>query len=257
MILAHWKKISSLREYFFKRQVANEFDRLDAWIRLVALNRLTGHSAGFFSVRTMPPNQAVPISRQLVINARNNQTPEFRDVESLILKKTRSLLRDLPPRQSEELAALSGGHQIHVGNCENLRTIGDESVHLVVTSPPFMNVVNYRQDNWLRCWFAGIDPASIPKLTSSPGTWTEQISKSLLEMLRIIKPGGHIAIEVGEVKKGKIKMEQLVTEAGKKCGIDAKEIFVNSQKFTKTSHCWGIENNVAGTNTNRIVVFQK
>jgi hypothetical protein len=52
-------------------------------------------------------------------------------------------------------------------------------------------------------------------------------------------------------------MEELVIEAGSRCGIKPNEIYINSQDFTKTSHCWGIENNKAGTNTNRIVVFQK
>lgn len=76
-------------------------------------------------------------------------------------------------------------------------------------------------------------------------------------MLRILKPRGHIAIEVGEIKQGQIKMEDLIVDAGSRCGISPKEIYLNEQNFTKTSHCWGIENNKAGTNTNRIVVFQK
>jgi DNA modification methylase len=135
--------------------------------------------------------------------------------------------------------------------------IADESVQLVITSPPFLNVVNYRQDNWLRCWFAGIDPQAIPKLTSSSNQWTAGMTQAMQEMRRIVKYGGHIAIEVGEVKKGQIKMEELVIEAGSRCGIKPNEIYINSQNFTKTSHCWGIENNKAGTNTNQIVVFQK
>jgi hypothetical protein len=32
---------------------------------------------------------------------------------------------------------------------------------------------------------------------------------------------------------------------------------IHDQQFTKTSHCWGQENNVKGTNTNRMVVFRK
>ena len=31
---------------------------------MVALNRLTGHSPGFFSVYTLPPNQATSVERQ-------------------------------------------------------------------------------------------------------------------------------------------------------------------------------------------------
>jgi hypothetical protein len=36
------------------------------------------------------------------------------------------------------------------------RAIGGRRVQLVVTSPPFLDVVQYAQDNWLRFWFNGI-----------------------------------------------------------------------------------------------------
>ena len=251
------EKITALQDYLFERQSCGELDAVDAWIRLVALNRLSGHSAGFFSVRTMPPNQAVPIARQIVINARNHQLPTYRDVAELILKKSTALLRDLAADQKNLLANLAKEHRIGSGLAERLDHLESESVHLIVTSPPFLNVVNYRQDNWLRCWFAGVDPNRIPKLTSSVPQWTENISLAIREMLRILKPRGHIAIEVGEIKQGQIKMEDFIVDAGSRCGISPKEIYLNQQSFTKTSHCWGIENNKSGTNTNRIVVFQK
>ena len=251
------EKITAVQDYLFARQSRGERDAVDAWIRLVAMNRLSGHSAGFFSVRTMPPNQAVPIARQIAINARNHQLPPYRDVAELILKKSHALLRDLALDQRNALANLAKEHRIGTGLAERLDHLESESIHLIVTSPPFLNVVNYRQDNWLRCWFAGVDPNKIPKLTSSVGQWTENISLAIREMLRILKPRGHIAIEVGEIKRGRIKMEDLIVDAGSRCGISPKEIYLNEQNFTKTSHCWGIENNKSGTNTNRIVVFQK
>ena len=45
-------------------------DGVDRWIRMVAVNRLTGHSPGFFSVYTLPPNQAASLDAQAKINAR-------------------------------------------------------------------------------------------------------------------------------------------------------------------------------------------
>jgi hypothetical protein len=53
---------------------------------MVAINRLSGHSPGFFSVYTMPPNQAVSAQVQRKINARRNQTPPPRDVAAIILR---------------------------------------------------------------------------------------------------------------------------------------------------------------------------
>ncbi len=52
-------EIISLRNYFIKKKKNEEEDFVDRWIRMVATNRLTGHSKNFFSVYTLPPNQAV------------------------------------------------------------------------------------------------------------------------------------------------------------------------------------------------------
>ncbi|MBI3192192.1 MAG: site-specific DNA-methyltransferase, partial [Pedosphaera parvula] len=46
------REICALRKYFRGREAAGALDVVDDWIRLVALNRLTGHSKGFFSVYT-------------------------------------------------------------------------------------------------------------------------------------------------------------------------------------------------------------
>ncbi len=74
------RAIASLKKYLLARRAANALDAVDDWICLLALNRLTGHSAGFFSVYTLPPNQAVSVKSQRKINAQRNQTPPRRDV---------------------------------------------------------------------------------------------------------------------------------------------------------------------------------
>src|ERR1035441_7183669 len=51
------------------------FRSVDQWICMVALNRLTGHYSGFFSVYTLPPNQAIPLRRQLRLNEENHLVP--------------------------------------------------------------------------------------------------------------------------------------------------------------------------------------
>jgi len=62
---------------------------------------------------------------------------------------------------------------------------------------------------------------------------------------------------VGEIKGGKIMLDEFVVPLGIKAGFECVGIVVNLQKFTKTSNIWGINNNRAGTNTNRIVLFHK
>jgi hypothetical protein len=77
------------------------------------------------------------------------------------------------------------------------------------------------------------------------------------ELHRVLRPGGYIAFEVGEVRKGTVRLEEVVLECGADANLRAKLILINDQEFTKTANCWGVDNNTRGTNTNRIVLFQK
>lgn len=220
------------------------------WIRMVALNRLSGHSPGFFSGRSMPPNQAVSIKSQQRINARLGQEPPERDVASLILRKTRALLRDGPVARGA-VARLGTGPAWETG-------LPSGSVDLVVTSPPFLDIVQYAADNWLRCWFAGIDPKGVAiDIHRSEAGWTAMIARVLAEMARVLRPRGHVAFEVGEVRGGKVLLERLVWAAAEGLPFRRLAVMVNDQSFTKTANCWGVSNGARGTNTNRIVLLQR
>ncbi|HWI12792.1 MAG TPA: DNA methyltransferase, partial [Burkholderiales bacterium] len=52
------RELLALRDYLARHASSGTDDAVDRWIRMVATNRLTGHSPGFFSVYTLPPNQA-------------------------------------------------------------------------------------------------------------------------------------------------------------------------------------------------------
>lgn len=249
-------EIVSLKNYLARRLAEGEEDDADRWIRMVATNRLTGHSRGFFSVYTLPPNQAASQKDQRRINEKRGQEPEYRDVKAIILKKTKSLLRDLTPDQISMLDVASRSALFLSNDAAKVPEIKSESVRLTVTSPPFLDIVEYSKDNWLRSWFNGVDAALVAlKITMSRTVeaWTREMRKVFHELYRITAVGGHVAFEVGEVRKGKIKLEDSVVSAG----FDCVAIMVNEQRFTKTSNIWGIGNNAAGTNTNRIVIFRK
>lgn len=250
-------RLTALRRYLLDRDSSGALDRTDAFIRMVAINRLTGHSPGFFSVYTLPPNQAVSAKRQTEINRKRGQTPPARDVKALILKKTRSLLRDMTDELRRELRSLAAPNLV-TGLAWETVSIPDGSVGLVITSPPFLDVVDYRADNWLRCWFAGIDPSGVQ--ISAPSRleeWSGMVNETLIEQHRLLRPEGHVCFEVGEVRRGAVKLEELVLEAARGTGLSPVCVVINSQEFTKTSHLWGIHNASRGTNTHRIVVLRR
>ena len=83
------------------------------------------------------------------------------------------------------------------------------------------------------------------------------MDKFVAEAVRVLKPGGWVAFEVGEVRKGSVSLEKAVAICGREVGLYPEAILINAQDFTKTAHCWGVDNQSKGTNTNRIVCFRK
>ncbi len=252
------REILALKRYFARRSAGGRLDAVDGWIRMVAVNRLTGHSPGFFSVYTLPPNQAASVVAQTKINADRHQVPPRRSVPALILKKSRSLLGDADESSRRALASVAGRHRLVTASAATTPAIETSSVDLVVTSPPFLDVVNYAGDNWLRCWFCGIDPAgmqlTVPKKIQD---WRSAMTAVFAELARVVRPGGHVAFEVGEVRGGRVRLEEHVIPCGVDAGLDPVLVLINAQEFTKTAACWGVDNNRKGTNTNRIVLFRK
>ena len=243
------REIYGWRTYFQEER----FDAVDAWLQMVACSRLTGHSTGFFSVFTLPPNLATSIEAQQKINEKRNQIPEYRNTKKLILRKSKQLLRhNLPDCFRRDDAILL------TESADSTSQIADESVDLVVTSPPFLDTIDYMQDNWLRMWFCGIEieQGKIWQLKSLED-WVDRMTDVLAELHRVLKREGRIAFEVGEVRNGTVFLENAVVKASLDVGLVPETLMINAQHFTKTANCWGVSNNKKGTNSNRIVILKR
>jgi DNA methylase len=251
-------ELMALRDHLLRAERAGRLDPVDDWIRMVAVNRLTGHSSGFFSVYTMPPNQAVSAAAQRKINSKRRQTPPPRCVRSILGKKSKALLADTTTLWRDDDGALAGRAVLCTGPASKVKALPTGSVQLVVTSPPFLDVVQYADDNWLRCWFCGIDASAVPMtMARTLPAWQEAMAEAFRELRRLVRPGGYVAFEVGEVRRGRIRLEEAVLPVAVAAGFRPLAVMLHTQKFTKTANCWGVDNNTRGTNTNRIVVLQR
>lgn len=238
-----------------KKMIQKENNPVLNYIGLTALSRLHGHSGGFFSVYTFPQISITPESQNRN-NLKRNQKPEYKEIKSRILGKAKRSLKDsIPPFFHE----FSKKNLLINEDSRNLKSIPSSSCDLLITSPPFLDKVNYNQDNWLKMWFLGINEKQDITTLSSVSEWRNFIHLSLKEFYRILKKGSYAVIEVGEVSQGKkiIPLDEYVIEASNQTGLSYETTFINSQKFTKLSNCWGADNNEKGTNSNRCVVFSK
>lgn len=253
-------EILGLRQYLARRRHNGTEDSVDRWIRMVATNRLTGHSPGFFSIYTLPPNQAVSPENQIRINEKLGQRPEYRDVRALILRKSMQLQGGIGAAERWRLHRAAETAQILARDAALTPAIESESVQLTVTSPPFLNVVQYARDNWLRCWFNGYDADRIGEritMSTTVEEWSLAMAAVLEELYRVTRRGGWVAFEVGEIRRGEVKLEEVIAPLGIEAGFECTAILINTQEFTKTANIWGVHNNKSGTNSNRIVLFRK
>jgi DNA modification methylase len=84
-------------------------------------------------------------------------------------------------------------HEIHTSHClvngdaRNLAFIGDESVHLVLTSPPYWNLKRYNDS-----------PAQMGHINEYE-EFLSELAKVWKEVHRILVPGGRLVCVVGDV----------------------------------------------------------
>ena len=128
---------------------------------------------------------------------------------------------------------------------------------LLVTSPPFLKLVNYKAQTRLRCWFGGINLPDPAISSFKIAEWEVYITKVLVNLYDVVRPGGHVVFEVGELDEGRTKLEISAVRCGDEARFEPLLIMINSHPFTKTYDIVQGQNSNKGTNTNRIVIFRK
>lgn len=79
-------------------------------------------------------------------------------------------------------------HRLHLGDARDMRWIPDQSVHLVVTSPPYWNLKEYAAGN-------GSQLGDIQGYEA----FLDELDKVWAECVRVLVPGGRICCVVGDV----------------------------------------------------------
>jgi len=108
----------------------------------------------------------------------------------------------------------------------------DESVDLVITSPPYFNMQTYAWDNWLRLWFLGYSYKEVARQlfhTDSIPKFKEFMREVLREIYRVLKEDSACIMVVGMVKrKGElINMAELIAPIAEEIGFTPYRVILD------------------------------
>ncbi|HZW49395.1 MAG TPA: DNA methyltransferase [Bacillota bacterium] len=214
-------QLLSLRQYLLVKQRENKLDQIDRWLRFVMTERLLGSGETYFSYPTLPSGFATRPEQQRRFNQKNQADPGRKlDIASLIQQRSGFYL-DGKDNQN------ASGQYLNQ-DAANLASITKQSVDLQFTSPPYLNTLEYVDDNWLRLWMNGFSEedfaARLPRLYTMP-EWCDYMNKVLKEQRRFCKSGAINVWAVAERKVGDRWLDEILAELAAAVGFQLRAVY--------------------------------
>jgi len=192
----------TLRELLYLRSVLNwSHSRTDRFIVALVLGSLHGEmdrSDAYFS-NQMPRTICLKPDYSLRYWRRKGLFPEKRDVFAMLKEKARHRLSGLTDCATGNVR-LADSRKVarHFPSLEG-------KVSLVVTSPPYLNVTRYEEDQWLRLWFLGGDPkptygkVSKDDRHNSAGRYWQFLADSWKGAAPLLKKSATLVVRLGAI----------------------------------------------------------
>lgn len=146
---------------------------------------------------------------------------------------------------AKDAVVLLGGHTISAG-----------SVDLIVTSPPYLQVMNYGTANWIRLWLLGVDDVGRERGQGrrtlnaaldhrhTYASYRTFMLGTLLGIQRVLKPSGVAAVVIGDVANPRKEPLPLAAKLWEDVGAQTKlrlleRIDDHLPTAKKVSRIWG------------------
>ena len=217
----------TLREVLYlRRQLDWQTDDVDRFIAALALGSLHGemdHSKSYFS-NQMPRTISTKPDYSLRYWQKRGLRAKRKKVFDLLGKRARLRLEKGRPRR-QGLSVRS-----------DVRSLGrvllpwERSVRLVVTSPPYLDVTNFEEDQWLRLWFLGGEPEPTRRRISkddrhsSAGRYWQFIADAWKGIANLLAPDAVIVCRISGKKQTVGSLTTGMTETVRAAFPDARLI---------------------------------
>ena len=110
----------------------------------------------------------------------------------------------------------------------------DNSVAAVITSPPYLNQIDYSRVYAIENWF--LEPAKLPAYLGpvAEASYFEDMQKTLKELLRVMQPGARAGIVVGNAYFPKedrvVEVDLMLAEQAEQLGFAPEHIFILNRR---------------------------
>ncbi len=143
--------------------------------------------------------------------------------------------------------------EIFHGDARFLDKIEDNSIDLIMTHPPYANIISYSEENIIED-----DLSSIKSINQ----YYEEMDKVIKEIYRVLKNGKYCAILIGDSRKNghHIPLSFKIMNLFLKEGFILKEDIIKIQHNTKTWNYWSkmsIKNNFLLLAYEHLFLFEK
>lgn len=119
---------------------------------------------------------------------------------------------------------------VSVGDVRTLSALEDASVDLIITHPPYANIVTYSDRK---------NPDDLSSLAGIP-TFLDELEVGIKELFRVLKPDRYCAVLIGDTRKGQhyVPLSHFVLDRCLRNGFALKEEIIKTQHNTKYGQRW-------------------
>jgi len=189
----------------------------------------------------------------------NELSRAYRNVfDNLIQKVERTFKKHSSPKQESVICECDAKQITQSTKLQNY--LG--KVDLLLTSPPYLGIVNYAKQNWIRSWFLDSNPNEISERLDDDlniNEWVKFSKSAMHECKKMLAPDGVAIFVIGDVAKSKTSVIPLAREFAMM--VKENNLFENIWIFSdyiegvdKTTRIWG-ETKGKATATDRIVIL--
>jgi DNA modification methylase len=124
----------------------------------------------------------------------------------------------------------SSTQEVHQGDVRNLSQFSDNSIDLICTHPPYLNLVTYSN---------GKIKGDLSNITS-PQKFCDEIELGIREMFRVLKPDHFCAVLIGDTRKAQhyVPLSHFVLQKFLQNGFILKEEIIKGQHNCTFSKRW-------------------